>query len=79
MYIKFFNSYLHFSIVDLSNQREVSQEEAQKMANNWKCPFIETSSLTGENVEQSFDLLINQISFLQKNKIGFIKFLKKYF
>ena len=45
----------------LEEQRVVSKEEGQELANKWKCPFIETSSTTGHNVEELFLNLIRQM------------------
>jgi len=36
------------------DERKVSLEDAQKLADEWSLPFIETSSKTGEGVEELF-------------------------
>lgn len=40
--------------VDLKDERVVSIEKGNEMAGKLRCPYIETSALTGENVKESF-------------------------
>ncbi|MHA1273963.1 MAG: Rab family GTPase [Promethearchaeota archaeon] len=40
--------------VDLKNQREVNREEAEKLSQDLGLEFFETSALTGENVNEMF-------------------------
>lgn len=37
---------------DLTDKRQVSQEDAQALANDWKVPYVETSAKTRENVDR---------------------------
>uniref|UniRef100_A0A8C6TI70 Uncharacterized protein n=1 Tax=Neogobius melanostomus TaxID=47308 RepID=A0A8C6TI70_9GOBI len=41
--------------------RRVNREEAELLANNWECPYVETSAVTGENVNQVFDDLARRM------------------
>ena len=45
---------------DLSNKRKVSFEEGAQYAHEIKAPFLEVSSLTGEGVFESFDLMYRE-------------------
>ena len=43
--------------LDLEDQRQVSTEEAKKLANLLKLEYFETSALTGENIDEVFNLI----------------------
>jgi len=43
--------------IDLKQQRVISTEEGQALAKKLRCYYIETSALTGENVNEAFQLL----------------------
>ena len=47
---------------DLSENREVTKEDAESMANDLNCLYIEGSAKTGENVQEAFDEL-SRLSF----------------
>ncbi len=53
--------------IDLVNERVVSKERAEKYAESlsewlgWNVPYMETSAKTGENVEESFLILANNV------------------
>ena len=46
---------------DLTDCREVSQGQAENLANNWKVPYIETSAKTNVNVDKVFFDLLREI------------------
>lgn len=46
---------------DLKDQRQVSAEEARKFAEENEMPFIETSAKSGENVEEAFRIVGQEI------------------
>jgi small GTP-binding protein len=47
---------------DLTDQRTVTKERGKEIANKIKAShFIETSAKMGENIEEAFSLLVNQI------------------
>ena len=52
------NENMHFVLVgnkiDLENERKVSTEEGQNLANEYNMDFLETSAKTGENIENIF-------------------------
>jgi len=47
---------------DLAEQRVVSEEEGRQLARKWNCPFMEVSSKTKVNVEESFFELIRVVN-----------------
>ena len=50
------------SMKDLSEQqRQVTTEEAQRLADKWKVPYVECSSKTGESVADVFHVLLKEI------------------
>jgi Ras-related protein Rab-11A len=65
---------------DLEEQREITQEEAGKKAEMFKCAFIETSAMQAVNIEKAFNILVENVSkkFINKdnnsgNKIDDVK------
>lgn len=46
---------------DLEDARVVTREQAQKFAEEKKCPFIEASAMTGMNVDEAFMSAIRTI------------------
>ncbi|MFX1313969.1 MAG: Rab family GTPase [Promethearchaeota archaeon] len=46
---------------DLVDERKINREEAIKIANNLNLEYIETSALTGKNVESSFNRVAKKI------------------
>lgn len=47
--------------LDLLSQRQVPTQEAQMLASEWKCPFIETSAKHNQNIQKLFELLLDEI------------------
>ncbi|XP_055915344.1 ras-related protein Rab-27A [Eupeodes corollae] len=46
---------------DLDNQRVVSEEQIQQVANRYKLPYVETSACTGLNIRHAVDLLLERV------------------
>lgn len=47
--------------MDLENKREVSKQEAEQYAQENGCIFFETSAKSGENVQQMFTQIAQQL------------------
>jgi Ras-related protein Ral-A len=52
---------------DLSDSREVSQSQAQNLAENRKVPYVETSAKTNENVDKAFFDLLRKVHVRKPN------------
>ena len=46
---------------DLEDKREVFKEQGEEKAKSFGCAFLETSALSGDNIEQAFELMISDI------------------
>ena len=46
---------------DLEDQRQISKEQGEEKAKTYQLAFLETSALSGENLEKAFNMLINEI------------------
>ena len=46
---------------DLEKQREVSEEQGKEKAHKIEAAFLETSALSGDNIEKAFEMMINEI------------------
>ncbi|GAN08564.1 conserved hypothetical protein [Mucor ambiguus] len=47
--------------VDLAHLRKVPASEANSLASEWHCPYVETSAKTRQNVEEVYTMLMRQI------------------
>ena len=45
---------------DLENKREVSIEQGEEKAKNSEIAFMETSALSGDNIDKAFEIMINE-------------------
>ena len=48
---------------DLEEERSIDMLEAAKFAQENECLFIETSAMTGENIDEIFDKLTNTLIY----------------
>eukprot|EP01123_Difflugia_compressa_P011685 TRINITY_DN475_c0_g1_i1.p1 TRINITY_DN475_c0_g1~~TRINITY_DN475_c0_g1_i1.p1 ORF type:complete len:192 (-),score=42.97 TRINITY_DN475_c0_g1_i1:142-717(-) len=55
---------------DLDNDREVTFERGQGLANSLKCPFMEASAKTRKNVVECFEALVKEIKKGSAHKPG---------
>ena len=63
---------------DLEDKREVQIDETKKKAEQHKIAFCETSALKGNNIEQAFDSLIDDIAKkVEKEKLSEVKVIKE--
>jgi small GTP-binding protein len=46
---------------DLEDQRQVTKEQGQEKANQLEVAFMETSALSGDNLDKAFDMMINEV------------------
>ena len=46
---------------DLENQREVNKEQGEEKAKSNGIAFMETSALSGENIEKAFEKMVNEV------------------
>lgn len=49
--------------VDLEDEREVSPGEGQALAEDWGCPFMETSAKSKTMVDELFAEIVRQMDF----------------
>eukprot|EP01083_Nonionella_stella_P222704 794427_1 len=47
------------------NQHEISYKMGKQLADEWNCPFVETSAKTGVNVNEAFEMIVKE---MKKNK-----------
>ena len=46
---------------DLDDKRQVSKEQGEEKAKSFGCAFLETSALSGNNIEKAFETMIKEI------------------
>ena len=46
---------------DLEDKREISKENGEEKARSFGCAFLETSALSGDNIEKGFEMMISEI------------------
>ncbi len=46
---------------DLEDQRQVTKEEGEEKANQLQVAFLETSALSGANLDKAFEMMINEV------------------
>ena len=46
---------------DLEDQRQVTKEQGQEKANQLEVAFMETSAVSGDNLDKAFDMMINEV------------------
>ena len=46
---------------DLEEKREILKEQGEEKAKSFGCAFLETSALSGDNIEKGFEMMINEI------------------
>lgn len=52
----------------LKDPREVTYEQGIQIASEWKCPYIEASTVTSENILKAFQIMIAEIiAFRSRN------------
>ena len=63
--------------IDLSEKRQVSEEEGRELSEEIKYPFYEVSAKEGTNINECFDNLVKQVAENFKNSSKSKKKLKK--
>ena len=53
---------------DLEDKREIMKEEGEEKAKKYKAAFLETSALTGENLDKAFENLMTEIYKKEMNE-----------
>ena len=46
---------------DLEDQRQVNKEQGEEKAKSFGCAFLETSALSGDNLDKAFTLMVKEI------------------
>ena len=46
---------------DLEEKREILKEQGEEKAKSFGCAFLETSALSGDNIEKGFEMMISEI------------------
>ena len=56
---------------DMESDREVSKEQGEQLAHSLEIPFMETSAMTGYNIDEAFETLVRLV--LNRVSINTIK------
>ena len=46
---------------DLEDKREVLKEQGEEKAKSFGCAFLETSALSGDNIDKGFEMMVSEI------------------
>ena len=46
---------------DLEEEREVTKDEGEEKAKSFECAFLETSALSGDNIDIAFETMVGQV------------------
>ena len=46
---------------DMEDNRQVSKEQGEEKAKSFECAFLETSALSGDNLDKAFNLMVKEI------------------
>ena len=52
---------------DLEDKRDIMKEQGEEKAKKYNASFIETSALTGENLDKAFEMLMTELYQKEKN------------
>ena len=56
---------------DLEDKREVLKEQGEEKAKSFGCAFLETSALSGDNINKGFEMMVKDV--FKKNREDFIE------
>ena len=59
-----------FPQVDLESEREVHTSDGAALANEWGCPFFETSAKSKQNVDELFAEIVRETNFMSQPRKG---------
>ena len=54
---------------DLENSRKITKEQGRRKASTLHAAFLETSALSGENLDKAFEILMNEMYKKYKEKL----------
>ena len=54
---------------DLDEKREVLKEQGEEKSRSFECAFLETSALSGDNIDKGFEMMISEIFKKYGNEI----------
>lgn len=63
---------------DLADKRDVTKEEGEEKAKSFGLAFLETSALTGENIDKAFDYMLKEVfnkTIIEKKNSGEIDYI----